>query len=147
MNNFEFLKQLTGCSITEREDGVIEIAPSRNSKTREAAKEEYQFKNGDFIYTRCYGVNYVGIFKESDEGGFISEHAYAHVSSGDIEYPKRSASVTSIRLATEDEKRLLLEALHKERKIWNAETKQIEDDKEPKIGDKCVFWDDKEYER
>ena len=44
------------------------------------------------------------------------------------------------RYATDQEKQLLFDALEKDGKRWNAETKQIEDIF--KVGDLCIMWDD-----
>ena len=85
--------------------------------------EEPRYKDGDFV------VNMLGdilIFKKK-EGNLIYDHAY--LQNGGILWiaPNKETTTTIERLATEEKKQTLLDALEKEGKRWNAEKLCVED--------------------
>lgn len=107
-----------------------------NLKTLEV-ENQHEFKDGDIVavdltgkiiriferkvneYNYCWGKYYIG-FNFNSEGKLIQT------------FKNYKADYTSDRLATEEEKQQLFEALAKEGKAWDAEKKQIIDLK-PKI--------------
>lgn len=139
MNTLELLSSLEGCKIVKREDGVIEIIPEVE------VKEAPKFKDGDFVvYVDNWGDKSISIFHKIDYDGDVVIHCRLKANFLSIDWIREfyKGMIPSIRLADESEKQLLLDALRKERKIWNQETLQIEEDKYPRIGDKCVFWNE-----
>lgn len=110
-----------------------------NLTTLEVEKHQHEFKDGDIVFMkgikgRCF-ANCIFIlrseYKDGDERAFY----YAFYNADDKytldEYGNTKVHY-SLRLATEEEKQQLFEALAKKNKRWDAEKKQIVDLK-PKI--------------
>lgn len=100
--------------------------------------EPYKPKDGDFLISKK--ADYMFIYNE--RGGLkTSFYAGLHLSSKDITisedciYAASGDCIKGYRAATDDEIRMMLDALHKEGKDWNAEKKCIEDIWKPKDGD------------
>ena len=93
-----------------------------------------EFEDGDIVYTKNSVVEMISIFKNfwSDSNKTIRYHAnignYGELGINSI------CDAYNIRLATDEEKKRLFDALAKNGKRWNAETKQVED-----IKSKCIF--------
>lgn len=84
--------------------------------------EKWEPKDGDIV---AFGVNGIGIFKEFLSIG-IGMNNYITLN-GDSISNAGGWTTSNLRPATEEEKRRLFDALAREGKRWNAETKQIED--------------------
>lgn len=95
-----------------------------NRETLEVEKTQPEFKDGDIVHD-VHGYN-TYIIKE-----FSNKHIkiYAGLSKqyGAISHKIGISSISHLRLATEEEKQQLFEALAKEGKHWDAEKKQIVD--------------------
>jgi hypothetical protein len=128
MNEIKIPKGVESISVTQHDDKiVIEFIP-----------EKPKFKQGDFVY---------------EDGRIMIVKKYPYEIYALI-YPKinmlviyddtyginLSLSSLSFRYATEDEKQLLIYAMEKDGKQWNAEKLKIEDIL--KKGDLAIFWDD-----
>lgn len=102
-----------GCSAkVEQQDGFLVVV---------FEPKEWKPKDGDVI---AFGDDAVGIFKEF-EGRFHVD--YATISSGSLYYAMGGWVKVGMCPATDAEKQRLFDALAKEGKRWNPETKQIED--------------------
>lgn len=86
-------------------------------------KNEPQYKEGDFVVNKRGNIL---IFKKKDENK-IYDHAFFNNVLG-LSIAQMSPSYSPIRRhATEAEKQILIDALEKEGKRWNAEKKCVED--------------------
>lgn len=133
------------CTVGKTEEGAILITPSVK-REQEEAKEEPKFKDGDFVsYTDDDGDKFIFIYNKINDHGYIS--AYCQFIDGIISIFGigkncfRVDHISRMRLADESENKVLINALHKNRKIWNPETRTIKEDRNPHIDDKCVFLD------
>lgn len=108
-----------------------------NRETLEVEKPQPEFKDGDIV-TAVFtdGDEMICVFKEKIEQdymgycGFFSKgkhEANVYMDLGDYCICNDSPICKEIRLATEEEKQQLFEALAKEGKTWDAEKKQIVD--------------------
>ena len=106
-----------------------------NLETLEIEKQP-EFKDGDILFVRCDKYNYIEIFNYFKKNGDLYDHASLNIirqsldTSGILKILKEG--ILEIRLATEEEKQQLFDALAKKGKAWDAEKKQIVDLK-PKI--------------
>lgn len=102
---------------------------------------KYEFEDGDIVYTRNNLVEMISIFKSlgKKQDGSLSGtiNVYATLSWGEKykEYLQQEGYVDGrkLRFATDEEKKRLFDALAKNGKRWNDETKDfesIEDEKE-----------------
>ena len=122
-------KGVESISVKQHEDKiVIEFIPKGN-----------EFKNGDFVY---------------EDGRIMIVKRYPNMYHANC-YPKYSNlvgyngwygvdfSLSTFRYATKEEKQLLIDAMKKDGKRWNAEIKCIEDIPQPKFksGDKVKIKD------
>ena len=102
-----------------------------NRETLEIEKPQPEFKEGDVIFVKCQGDNFIEIFKYSKKNGDLFDHASLVPrtqkldTSGKLKICKES--IVEIRLATEEEKEQLFSALEKKGKRWDIEKKQIVD--------------------
>ena len=88
--------------------------------------EEITFENGDIIK---FGYNRIGILKEICNE--FSHSDYITLTEESLSYMLRDGWTNhNMRLATEEEKNRLFDALKKDGKRWNAEKKCVEDIKE-----------------
>lgn len=100
-----------------------------NFETLEIEKQP-EFKDGDIVFVRLKRFCYIEIFNY-----FKDDDLYDHASLSttlqmiDIcgKYPISKDEIVEIRLATDSEKKQLFEALAKENKAWDAESKAIVD--------------------
>lgn len=103
----------------------------------------FEPKDGDVVYREYEPTSGIEIHKE-----YINDRIYCHAflsQNGFVETLlgwSLKSDLIKERAATEEEKKQLFDAIAEEGKRWNAERKCIEDDDTPKIGDKCIFWDD-----
>ena len=120
-----------------------------NMETLEVEKPE--FKDGDILFIEGVDYNFVIIFCSKNPNSKYKDEYAAYASLSDTEICYEAIhdvisfdKVNNIRIATEDEKQLLVNALAEDGKHWNAETKQIEDIKPkwtPKPFDKVLVRD------
>ncbi len=121
--------------VKEKEDVELYSSFSPNGELNEDGKkndydlflEEVTFENGDIV---AFGHNGIGIFEK-----IINNYTHTNYVTyvGETLYCITGHwSNDNIRLATEEEKQRLFDALKKDGKCWNAEKKRIED-----IKDEC----------
>ena len=119
-----------GCSAKiEQQDGFLVVV---------FEPKKWEPKDGDIV---AFGSSGIGIFKEFDPYGHTD---YATLTESDTYINRRAWVNANIRPATDAEKQRLFDALAKEGKRWNPETKQIEDllRWRAKIGEKYYFISD-----
>jgi hypothetical protein len=91
-----------------------------------------EFEDGDIITSQYSDVSFIFPYRGTDEreGGVLTEVFYCtkncnlHYHSG---YDTGCGYTKDCRIATAEEKQLFFNALAKEGKTWNPQTKQIED--------------------
>ena len=96
-----------------------------NRETLEIEKQQ-EFKDGDVVFVRCKRFCYIEIFNYFKDDG-LYDHASLSTTLQMIDicgkYPISKDEIVEIRLATDSEKQQLFEALAKENKAWDAESK------------------------
>ena len=110
-DDYASIKIPENCEVTVK-DGLINI--------------EKSIQNGDFVFIETYYFNVIVIFKSHRDDKSIYYHSC-------ICYPKESYSIAyndwcavkKIRKATEEEKGILTNALMKENKYWDVNSKSI----------------------
>lgn len=120
-----------------------------NRETLEIEKPQPEFKEGDVLFVKCQGDNFIEIFKYSKKNGDLFDHASLVPRTQELDtsgkYKICKESIVEIRLATEEEKEQFFSALEKKGKAWDAEKKQIVDLKPAfEIGKLYVFNEDDE---
>ena len=120
-----------------------------NRETLEIEKPQPEFKEGDVLFVKCQGDNFIEIFKYSKKNGDLFDHASLVPRTQELDtsgkYKISKESIVEIRLATEEEKEQLFSALEKKGKRWDIEKKQIVDLKPAfEIGKLYVFNEDDE---
>ena len=120
-----------------------------NRKTLEIEKTQPDFKDGDVLFVKCQGDNFIEIFKYSKKNGDLFDHASLAPSTQELDtsgkYKICKESIVEIRLATEEEKEQLFSALEKKGKRWDIEKKQIVDLKPAfEVGKLYVFREEDE---
>ena len=120
-----------------------------NLETLEIEKQ-LEFKDGDVLFVRCEDEGFIEIFKYYKKNGDLYDHASLTTRTQALDisgrYKIRKDEIVEIRIATEEEKQQLFDALAKKGKAWDAEKKQIEDSKskvELKPFDKVLVRDHK----
>lgn len=106
-----------------------------NRETLEVEKGQPEFKDGDIIKMTWDKYSAIVIFWEySNFGKGLDSHVFFNIKTKIIEYNIHGHTLqdTILRLATEEEKQQLFDALAKEGKAWDAEKKLIVDLK-PKV--------------
>ena len=106
-------------------------------------KEVQEFEDGDFC--AFIGKHFFWFYIYKSENNYYSSFYHAFMRN-DFEKPSYNNSCDAIRLktrlATEEEKQLLLDALHADGKDWDADNNQIVDYQcKPKIGDTYYYID------
>ena len=128
VNEIKLPKGVDSISVTQHDDKiVIEFIPKKP-----------KFKQGDFVYedgrimiVDNYPNSYYALIYPKLDMEPVYSVMYA------LNMPLSSLS---FRHATEDEKQLLIDAMEKDGKQWNAEKLKIEDIL--KKDDLAIFWDD-----
>ena len=115
-----------------------------NLTTLEIEKQS-EFKDGDVLFVKCNVDAFIEIFKHSKKNGGLYDHASLDTATQDLDingkYGIGGYEITEIRLATEEEKQQLFDALEKEGKAWDSDKKAIVDLKSkwtPKTFDKVI---------
>lgn len=120
-----------------------------NRETLEIEKPQPEFKEGNVLFVKCQGDNFIEIFKYSKKNGDLFDHASLVPRTQELDtsgkYKILKESIVEIRLATEEEKEQLFSALEKKGKRWDIEKKQIVDLKPAfEIGKLYVFKEEDE---
>jgi hypothetical protein len=120
-----------------------------NRETLEIEKPQPEFKEGDVLFVKCQGDNFIEIFKYSKKNGDLFDHVSLVPRTQELDtsgkYKICKESIVEIRLATEEEKEQLFSALEKKGKRWDIEKKQIVDLKPAfEIGKLYVFKEEDE---
>lgn len=120
-----------------------------NRETLEIEKPQPEFKEGDVLFVKCQGDNFIEIFECSKKNGDLFDHASLVPRTQELDtsgkYKICKESIVEIRLATEEEKEQLFSALEKKGKRWDIEKKQIVDLKPAfEIGKLYVFREEDE---
>lgn len=120
-----------------------------NRETLEIEKPQPEFKEGDVLFVKCQGDNFIEIFKYSKKNGDLFDHASLVPRTQELDtsgkYKISKESIVEIRLATEEEKEQLFSALEKKGKRWDIEKKQIVDLKPAfEVGKLYVFREEDE---
>lgn len=109
------------------EDAKCVIFP-KGKTTWEGFVPPCQFKDGDIVYTRCdNGDGYIFIFENITENTCVN--SYLHLKGDDLRINKvwlTNCDDKYLRLATEEEKQKLFQAIKDNGYKWNAETKTLE---------------------
>lgn len=108
---------------TNVEDGVLSVFV-------EMMKERYMPKDGDFVTCsyKDYPRSWVIIYRKTEHDPYeCSYYLMKNVGMNTIMFDNYCNAQETLRPATEEEKRELLDALAKKGKQWNAEKKCIED--------------------
>lgn len=113
-------------------------------ETLEIEETQPEFKDGDVLFVKCKGDDFIEIFKCSKRNGDLYDHASLNTRTHELdisgEYKICEESTVKIRHATEEEKKQLFSALEKEGKAFDAENKQVVDLKPAfEIGKLYVF--------
>lgn len=124
-----------------------------NLETLEIEKAQPEFEDGDVLFVRCEEYSFIEIFNYSKKNGDLYDHASLNATTQVLDISGRfkiyKDEIVEIRLATEEEKQLLFDALAKEGKAWDAEKKIIVDLKH-KMGfkpfDKVIVFDETKKE-
>lgn len=121
-----------------------------NRETLEIEKAQHEFKDGDILLYKSPKFTYFSsIFILDTNRNEMRSYIRFSIGKGSIDYdvPVYNLDTDRFRLATEEEKQQLFDALAKEGKAWDAEKKQIMDLK-PKVElkpfDKVLVRNDKE---
>ena len=99
-----------------------------NLETLEVEKPQPVFKDGDIIKMTWDKYSAIVIFWEySNFGKGLDSHVFFNIKTKIIEYNIHGHTLQDmiLRLATEEEKQQLFEALAKEGKTWDAEKKEV----------------------
>lgn len=102
--------------------------------------EKYTPKKGDFIYNEYLEANFIDIYKNEKDffASFEIEADNLTLKSGEFPY----SMCSNIRPATEEEKQLLLNALHEKGKDWDFKKLEIVDYRwRAKIDNKYFYLD------
>lgn len=113
-------------NIEDRMEGIL------NMETLEIEKTQPEFKNGDIVFeegNRNY-CSAIGVLKKDEQGCFMFD---TFLTKDKVCYNSEYI-YQPIRLATEEEKKQLFDALAKEGKAWDSEKKMIMD-----LKPKCEF--------
>lgn len=89
-------------------------------------KEVQEFNDGDFVYSINNVCEFTMIYKSKKECSYANYHASIYMGQLENYVSYNDWCVCyDARIATEEEKQLLLDALHAEGKDWDAENKKI----------------------
>ena len=113
--------------------------------------ENPKFNDGDVLFVKCNKSAFIEIFKYSKKNGDLYDHASIDTTTQDLDisgkYRICEDEIKELRLATEEEKQKLFDALAKEGKAFDSDKKAIVDLKpevELKPFDKVLVRDGKD---
>ena len=102
-----------------------------NHETLDIENTHPEFKDGDVLFVKCYGIDFIEIFNCSKNNGDLYDHASLETTTHQLDisgkYKIFKENIIEIRLATEEEKQQLFLALEKEGKRWDSDKKSIVD--------------------
>ncbi len=131
LNTKDWHKASHSCTATYINTIEKELSGKLNMETLEIEKAQPEFKDGDVLFVKCKGNAFIEIFNYSINNGDLYDHASLDTTTHELdisgEYKIFKENIMEIRLATEEEKQQLFDALEKEGKAWDAEKKQIVD--------------------
>ena len=133
------LKLNSGDTITIPDDCKAVI----KDKIITVEKEVKEFEDGDFVYSINDVCEFVMIYKSKKECSYANYHASIYIGQLENYVAYNDWCVCyDARIATEEEKQFLLDALHTNGKDWDADKKQIVDYRcKPKVGDTYYYID------
>lgn len=109
-----------------------------NRETLEIEKTQSEFKDGDVLFVKCKGTAFIEIFNFYKNKGDLCDYVSLDTTTHELdisgEYKIFKENIIEIRLATEEEKQQLFDALEKKSKAWDSEKKAIVD-----LKPKCEF--------
>lgn len=108
-----------------------------NLETLEIEQPKPEFKDGDILHSDETEYSDETIFIAKISGGVIGTYGYIDLLDESVMVRNdtfEESEINAIRLATDSEKQQLFDALAKEGRRWNPDTKQIED-----LPKKCKF--------
>lgn len=115
-----------------------ELSGKLNMETLEIEKTHLEFKDGDVLFVKCKGSAFIEIFNYFKNNGDLYDHTSLDTTTHELdisgEYKIFKENIIEIRLATEEEKQQLFDALEKKSKAWDSEKKAIVD-----LKPKCEF--------
>lgn len=115
-----------------------ELSGKLNMETLEIEKAQPEFKDGDVLFVKCKGSAFIEIFNYFKNNGDLYDHTSLDTTTHELdisgEYKIFKENIIEIRLATEEEKQQLFDALGKKSKAWDSEKKAIVD-----LKPKCEF--------
>lgn len=115
-----------------------ELSGKLNMETLEIEKTHPEFKDGDVLFVKCKGSAFIEIFNYFKNNGDLYDHTSLDTTTHELdisgEYKIFKENIIEIRLATEEEKQQLFDALEKKSKAWDSEKKAIVD-----LKPKCEF--------
>lgn len=115
-----------------------ELSGKLNMETLEIEKAHPEFKDGDVLFVKCKGSAFIEIFNYFKNNGDLYDHTSLDTTTHELdisgEYKIFKENIIEIRLATEEEKQQLFDALEKKSKAWDSEKKAIVD-----LKPKCEF--------
>ena len=124
-------------------NGGCMLFPSKGKTTWEGFHRP--FKDGDVVaVTMIPEGTWIGIFKQSEKTGFES-YCSLNTSGYFRNIGFKNHSLTGIRLATEEEKQKLFQAIKDNGYKWNAETKTLEKLPKFNVGDRVRNKNYKDY--
>lgn len=108
-----------------------------NLETLVVEKPQPEFKDGDVLFVKCKGTAFIEIFNCFKNNGDLYDYVSLDTTTHELdisgEYKIFKENIMEIRLATEEEKRQLFNAiLAKKGKTWDSDKKAIVD-LEPKV--------------
>lgn len=100
-----------------------------NRETLEIEKAQPEFKDGDILFTKTNMLHFPSVFILDTNRNEMRSYVRFLIERGHIDYgmPVYNLDTNRFRYATEEEKQRLFEALAKEGKVWDAESKAIVD--------------------
>ena len=122
------------------------IFPSKDQRDWSKFEPPYKFKDGDILFVKS-AYDWLLIYKESENDVDLYKYvatshnySYSFITYECIPICSKK-EVSEIRLATEEEKKKLFDAIKANGYKWNAETKALEKLVEPKfkVGDKIKY--------
>ena len=133
------LKLNSGDTITIPDDCKAVI----KDKIITVEKAVQEFNDGDFVASSDLGAKILMIYKSKKEWYHVNCHVSVCIGLRENYVSYNDCCVCDdARIATEEEKQFLLDALHADGKDWDADKKKIVDYRcKPKIGDNYYYID------
>ena len=141
-NNVEYLKSFNKYGAFNDLPYCECVIFPKGKTTWEGFVPPCKFKDGDIVYTRCDdGDEYIFIFKNITNNTHVN--SYIHLKGDDLRVIKvwlTNCDDKYLRLATEEEKAKLFQAIRDYGCKWNTETKTLEKfvEQKFKVGDEIV---------